>query len=157
VPEYKPPMQAPYMLLCTMTSRYYSLRSSQVGAMHTRALSLFCDERREGTCTCPTSHDKLISVIDPASAAIKSRAIHPLYLYSAMSNVSLPTLSCGRRASAPTSQESYLGRPTASEADLRRDYYSYSGLAMLLYYSTFWRRSRTYQSLCQYYKFKVLN
>jgi hypothetical protein len=34
-------------------------------------------------------------------------AIHPLYLYSAMSDVSLHTLSCGRRASAPTSQESW--------------------------------------------------
>jgi hypothetical protein len=35
-------------------------------------------------------------------------AIHPLYLYSAMSDMSLPTLSCGRRASAPTSQD-FLG------------------------------------------------
>jgi hypothetical protein len=33
-------------------------------------------------------------------------AIHPLYLYSAMSDMSLPTSRCGRRASAPTSQES---------------------------------------------------
>jgi hypothetical protein len=33
-------------------------------------------------------------------------AIHRLYLYSAMSDMSLRTLSCGRRASAPTSQES---------------------------------------------------
>jgi hypothetical protein len=34
-------------------------------------------------------------------------AIHTLYLYSAMSDMSLPTSSCGRRASAPTSQESW--------------------------------------------------
>jgi hypothetical protein len=33
-------------------------------------------------------------------------AIHPLYLYSAMSDVSLRTSSFGRRASGPTSQES---------------------------------------------------
>jgi hypothetical protein len=34
-------------------------------------------------------------------------AIHPLYLNSAMGNMSLPTSSCGRRASALTSQESW--------------------------------------------------
>jgi hypothetical protein len=34
-------------------------------------------------------------------------AIHPLYLHSAMSDTSLPTSSCSRRASAPTSQESW--------------------------------------------------
>jgi hypothetical protein len=34
-------------------------------------------------------------------------AMHPLYLYSAMCDMNLPTLSCGRWASAPTSQESY--------------------------------------------------
>jgi hypothetical protein len=33
-------------------------------------------------------------------------AIHTLYLYSAMNDVSLPTSSSGRRASASTSQES---------------------------------------------------
>jgi hypothetical protein len=33
-------------------------------------------------------------------------AIHPLYLYSAMSDVSFYTSSSGRRASGPTSQES---------------------------------------------------
>jgi hypothetical protein len=36
-------------------------------------------------------------------------AIHPLYLYSAMSDMSLPTSSCGRWASAITSQESWTG------------------------------------------------
>jgi hypothetical protein len=43
------------------------------------------------------------------SCSLRSRqvgAIHTLYLYSAMSDMSLPTSSCGRRASAPTSQES---------------------------------------------------
>jgi hypothetical protein len=39
-------------------------------------------------------------------------AIHPLYLYSAMRDMSLRTSSCGRRASALTSQESYLDRCT---------------------------------------------
>jgi hypothetical protein len=34
-------------------------------------------------------------------------AIHPLYLYSAMRDTNCPTLSCGRRASALTSQESW--------------------------------------------------
>jgi hypothetical protein len=35
-------------------------------------------------------------------------AIHTFYLYSEMSDVSLPTLSWGRRARAPTSQERYV-------------------------------------------------
>jgi hypothetical protein len=34
-------------------------------------------------------------------------AIHTLYLYSEMSNTILRTSSCGRRASAPTSQKSW--------------------------------------------------
>jgi hypothetical protein len=43
----------------------------------------------------------------PAASSSQVGAIHPLYLYSAMSDMSLRTSSCGRRASAPTSQESW--------------------------------------------------
>jgi hypothetical protein len=39
-------------------------------------------------------------------SSLQVGAIHPLYLYSEMSDTSLPTSRCGRRASALTSQES---------------------------------------------------
>jgi hypothetical protein len=48
--------------------------------------------------------------VDDFCYSLRSRqvgTIHPLYLYSAMSDMGLRTLSCGRRASALTSQESW--------------------------------------------------
>jgi hypothetical protein len=52
----------------------------------------------------PTMHTLVFPVTPHTDPDIYP--IHPLYLHSAMSDMSLPTSRCGRRASAPTSQES---------------------------------------------------
>jgi hypothetical protein len=61
------------------------------------------------TVLCMYYHCSLFTVYCLRFRSLRSSqvgAIHPLYLYSAMGDMSLPTSSCGRRASAPTSQES---------------------------------------------------
>jgi hypothetical protein len=47
---------------------------------------------------------QLVCVRQPPCSQVG--AVHPLYLYSEMRDMSLRTLSCGMRASDPISQES---------------------------------------------------
>jgi hypothetical protein len=83
---------------------------------------MYCEDLQQHTAlrlpSHPCSvrlHSTWIAPCGPGSPGISRQvgAIHPLYLHSAMSDMSLPTSSCGRRASILTSQEA---NPTAMEA-----------------------------------------
>jgi hypothetical protein len=84
----------------------------QRGAVHIINIQTYLHIKRVFQCAVQyirtVVYTYIIHTVHMCSSLRSSQvgAIQPLYLYSAMSDISLRTLSCGRRASAPTSQES---------------------------------------------------